>query len=409
MVNYDEISDVVVNFNRKLPFFCYKRQPQTKYTESAQNRWLVKGRTFSGKVYFRHLCWNCLKAEIVDAIQRQDELCMVTPALFPKWNRWLKNGRIKDYLDKFPPPTWNSPVWWFKLAFSMTDAELNAERKKFDTASLQSMVNRYGEGNGRIKYDAYVKTQARAGCTLDYFIEKYGDEEGMLKYQSVCKSKGVTKKNCIQKYGKDAGSSFFKQYCQQQSYSGCTLGYFIEKYGSIEGTKKYNEVCSQKSMSLVNFIRKYGNEEGKAKYKDYLSHSAFGYSRESQELFYAIDRQIGQHAIDNSFFFLKNHEYEITIHLDNGKSKAVRLDYALGSKAIEFNGDYWHANPLMYKADDVLQRQSGPLLAYDIWEHDQRRLQKIEQAGFSVLVVWENDYIADPESVVKLCINFLES
>ena len=409
MVNYDEISNVIVNFNRHSPFLCYKDSPRTKYTESAQNRWLVKGRILSNKIYFRHLCWDCLKIEIVNAVKHQDKMQLVTPILFPKWNRWLKNGRIYEYLAKFPPPAWNSPIWWFKLIFDITDDELNIERKKFDTASLESMINRYGEKIGKDKYAAYVKTQARVGCKLEYFIEKYGEKEGTLKYQSVCESKGVSKKNCIQKYGNYIGNKFFKQYCKQQSYAGNKLEYFIEKYGEKEGTKKYNKVCSQKSLSLTNFIRKYGDEEGKAKYKEYLKRTSIGYSRESQELFQMLDKKIGKYAIENSFFYLKNYEQEISIDLGNCKSKVFKLDYVLSNKVIEFNGDFWHANPLIYKANDVIPLKNKPMLVSDIWKHDQERLQKIEDFGYKVLVVWENEYISNIEQTIQKCLEFLRS
>ena len=205
------------------------------------------------------------------------------------------------------------------------------------------------------------------------------------------------------------GNKFFKQYCKQQSYAGNKLEYFIEKYGEKEGTKKYNKVCSQKSLSLTNFIRKYGDEEGKAKYKEYLRRTSIGYSKESQELFQMLDKKIGKYAIENSFFYLKNYEQEISIDLGNCKSKVFKLDYVLSNKVIEFNGDFWHANPLIYKANDVIPLKNKPMLVSDIWKHDQERLQKIEDFGYKVLVVWENEYISNIEQTIQKCLEFLRS
>ena len=91
------------------------------------------------------------------------------------------------------------------MIFDISEEDLNNERKKFDTASLQSFVRRYGNDEGKKKFNEYVSLQAKAGCKLEYFVEKYGKKEGEKKYNEVCKSKAVSKKNCIEKYGKEVG------------------------------------------------------------------------------------------------------------------------------------------------------------------------------------------------------------
>ena len=287
----------------------------------------------------------------------------------------------------------------------MSEEELNIERKKFDAASIDSFIRRYGEYEGKKKYDEYVKLQAKVGCSLEYFIEKYGEEVGKLKYEEVCLKKGVSKKNCIQKYGKDVGNKFFKQYCDKQARAGNTLDYFIEKYGEEEGREKYNLVCHQKSMTLANFIRKYGQQEGTQKYKEYSRRSNFGYSNVSQHLFMKIDDVLGDYA-NNSFFFVKNYEAEVEIEID-GKQKTAKLDYELNKKVIEFNGDYWHANPKIYDADETVMYHLVKKTAKDVWESDAKRITAIEKHGFKVHIVWESDYESDPERVVDECVKFL--
>lgn len=317
----------------------------------------------------------------------------------------LANGKIRNYFDKFPPPPWNSPIWWFRLVFDMTEDELNFERKKFDTASIDSFIRRYGEEEGRRRFDEYCKLQAKAGCSLDYFIEKYGEDLGQLKYDELCKNKGVSKKNCIEKYGEDVGKKFFAAYCKVQVDAGNTLKYFIEKYGEIEGKKKYDDVCHQKPITLTNFIRKYGQDEGTKKYKAYISRLSFGYSKISQELFEKIDDELGDFA-NNSFFFIKNYEAEVEIEI-NGKKKFAKLDYELNGKVIEFNGDYWHASPRLYKPDDIVLIHFYGRKAKDIWKDDMLRLNEIEKHGFKVHIVWESDYRENPEKVIDECVKFL--
>lgn len=290
----------------------------------------------------------------------------------------------------------------------MTEDELNAERTKFDTASINSFVRRYGEVEGRKRYNEYVKLQAKVGCSLDYFIEKYGEKLGTQRYEELCESKGVSKKNCIEKYGKNVGTQFFKDYCKKQVKAGNTIDYYVEKYGKVEGTKRYHIVCSQKSLSLHNFKRKYGEVEGLKQYKAYISKNSVGFSRVSQELFKQIDDVLGDFAND-SFFYLKNYEQEVVIKsTDDGETKIAKLDYSLNDKAIEFNGDYWHANPVLYSADDMILRSGGKReLVKDIWDREAKRTAALIKQGFKVHVVWESDYKEDPEKVVAECVNFL--
>lgn len=73
---------------------------------------------------------------------------------------------------------------------------------------------------------------------------------------------------------------------------------------------------------------------------------------------------------------------------------------------IEFNGDYWHANPKIYGPDaEIHFPDEKVLIAKDIWEYDRIKLETIEQQrGYKTIVVWESDYREDPDSVV----NFLK-
>lgn len=59
---------------------------------------------------------------------------------------------------------------------------------------------------------------------------------------------------------------------------------------------------------------------------------------------------------------------------------------------IETNGDYWHGNPLIYKATDiVLYGTSNPILVSEMWEKDQKKLDFAKSLGYNVYVVWEHD------------------
>lgn len=58
---------------------------------------------------------------------------------------------------------------------------------------------------------------------------------------------------------------------------------------------------------------------------------------------------------------------------------------------IEINGDYVHANPLKFKADDVIRLYGQSYTALEKWSADALRKKKLENAGYVVFVIWESD------------------
>lgn len=58
---------------------------------------------------------------------------------------------------------------------------------------------------------------------------------------------------------------------------------------------------------------------------------------------------------------------------------------------IEVNGDYWHANPILYKENDVIKYPKGERVAQDIWENDRVKNQIAKDDGYSVFVIWESE------------------
>lgn len=64
---------------------------------------------------------------------------------------------------------------------------------------------------------------------------------------------------------------------------------------------------------------------------------------------------------------------------------------------VEFNGNWWHANPETYSPDDILMGKT----ASEIWKRDAIKLQTIEDFGFRTFVVWEKDYKKNKEEVIQ--------
>lgn len=59
---------------------------------------------------------------------------------------------------------------------------------------------------------------------------------------------------------------------------------------------------------------------------------------------------------------------------------------------LEFNGDYWHANPSKYPKGTYLRSFGENKLVDDIWDRDRLKREAAENAGYKVLSIWESDY-----------------
>ena len=291
-----------------------------------------------------------------------------------KRGRWY--GKVAGK-NRIVPAASTSPSFYFKWLFDITDEELAVETKKFDTASLESFIRRFGEEEGKKKFDAYSKRQAYT-CSKEYMKETRGwtDEQ----WKEFNQSRASTKENFIKRYGKDLGTVKWDKHCAYESYAGNSLEWFITKYGEEEGNRIYLDVCNKRSLFRA-------------------------YSKRSQDLFRRIDAKLGNQSID-SRYFEKNYEFEVFVNID-GIRRMVKLDYFLNGKAIEFNGDYWHANPSMYYSDDLIDIHDELKIVKDIWEADAKRNKAIEDLGYKIKVVWESDYMKDRDKLVDECVEFL--
>ncbi len=168
--------------------------------------------------------------------------------------------------------------------------------------------------------------------------------------------------------------------------------------------KMYKE--RQATFSLEKCIEKYGEEKGFLKWKerqDKWKRAVFndsqwigkGKSKVAEELFDKIS--------DND----KNYKNEKFIRYS--KDSSYKYDFCDSEKRriIEFNGDFWHCNPILFNADYF--HPVRKCVAKDLWDYDEKKCTKAEEHGYKVLTVWEKEYREKPEETVQKCINFLQS
>jgi G:T-mismatch repair DNA endonuclease (very short patch repair protein) len=71
------------------------------------------------------------------------------------------------------------------------------------------------------------------------------------------------------------------------------------------------------------------------------------------------------------------------------------------NKLIEVNGDFWHANPIFYKENDIMICGSYRPLAKEVWAKDARKKEFAVENGHQILTTWEYELKHNKEVELK--------
>jgi len=273
--------------------------------------------------------------------------------------------------------------------------------------TLDLMISRYGTEEGNRRWEVYVNRQSETN-TFEYKQKKYGwNKEQFNEYNN---SRAVTESNLKNKHGNEKGTDVWNKYKTRQAYAGCTLEYFIEKLGEVDGKEFYLNLNKKKAHSLEKFIKKYGEVEGEDRFiKMYSDRKLPDFTiSKPHTLFLNLllplipEEWIYHEGIGGKEFhhwnpiLKKNYFYDFVITYP---FKAL----------IEFNGDFFHANPKMYDADDIVKIPKNYKPAKDIWEYDKHKTDLLINKGYKCKIVWEGEFKSNPDKIVNECINWLTS
>ena len=236
--------------------------------------------------------------------------------------------------------------------------------------------------------DVFESSREKYAMTKEHMIEKYGEAIGLEKWENYCKKQAETNtfEYKQQKYGMTK-----EEFDEYNSNRACTLENFVKRHGNKEGKRKWQEYCDRQSYtkSKEYILEKYGEEELQRILRDRLSSvenlDSIGYSKVSQVFFDSLDNILKDKY--ETYYKTKNSEYSIY-----SNPKYYCLDYYIKDLkiAIEFNGDYWHANPKKFN-EDYINTFIG-LTAKEIWQKDEERYKVLEEEfGIKTYVIWEDE------------------
>jgi hypothetical protein len=311
-----------------------------------------------------------------------------------------------------------------------------------NSSSLEAHILRYGNEIGEKKFkekndkcvfgkkefiEKYGEEQANIilssrGCSLENFINRYGIDEGNKKWNEYCtkraasyasgkKEKKYASRNLEwfqHKHGTDKGYEIWDKKRKSQAYK-VSLEWYIETYGEEQGRI---ECKKAKTRTLESFINKYGTDDGLARYSNWIqkitanSNITF-YSKWSVE----CCENIKQHISDLYYYGKNEMCWNLPLEYANKlNKKSIKPDLFYKGKVIEFHGDIFHGNPIMFHADStpIPYKKHSDVTAADIWKKDSIRKQYYESKGYTVLEVWEHEYKTNKTEVIEKCLTFLK-
>lgn len=309
---------------------------------------------------------------------------------------------LNEYLENFKKTRITNKEYWINKGFSEEEAitkvkEIQSERsskvKKRGKCDKETIISKLGEDKATI----FFKEKSR--FCVEYWIKRgYNEEEAQKKIYSIqsknAKMQDFTKKNL---------------------YSPRCKEYWMNRSGMTEeeAIKQVSEY--QRTFSKEKCIEKYGLELGLKKWEERQNkwqeslHKSknlhVGYSKISQDLFNKIIEYYNNEEKDYVFYGAKNREYSIR---DNNTNYIYDFTDLEKRKIIEFQGDIYHGNPILFKENDIPNPYHKNKTAKNLWDYDKLKKEIAESRGFKVFTIWEHDYRENKEKILKNCLKFLE-
>jgi len=321
--------------------------------------------------------------------------------------------------NEFPKITAIGKNFWIYRGWSNEVAEINfalkkhtlSRNKKLSPFSREFWLDKINDATSE-KYteeEAEYKRNSIRPIRKEYWLEKGFSEEDAIRHAIGAKRNNNIKgaQNNYKRASYRINLSNCKEYWMNLGFSEedaigkvkqrqttFSLETCIEKYGEIEGQTKWQERQNKWQNTLLS-----KSQEEIERINNSKMWKSGMVSKISQELFNAL-------AIPNARYG-QNTDGEKLIKLSSGKN--VMVDYFYNGKIIEFFGDYWHANPIKYSKRQKLKRVSNRMITdvEEIWKKDKERISQLEELGYEVLVIWENDYRKNKHEIINKCRDFI--
>ena len=261
----------------------------------------------------------------------------------------------------------------------------------------------------------YENTCTNCGRTFFVETKAKADPNNKRKFKRACsdectrqlKSKNAKKLNSEGKIPHKSGhlkrkldrDTLIDLYCRQhlimteiQKVLRVNAVVLRREFERLDIPKEFYRICPQcgcefscKNRSMV--------DPNSNKFKKFCTRKCFLSSRNQTDTW--IEREIQAFLQDADIDFVKQFEID-----------RMTVDFLIPSKnlVVEANGDFWHANPSIYGKDKPLHKIHPRVI-----EKDKRKLRQLNDKGYSVYVVWENDLKENANQTLNELLDFIKA
>jgi len=306
--------------------------------------------------------------------------------MYGLYMKFFHPGKTKDdYLREFP----NAKLWCDKVKIAIT----KNSGKYMKTEKYKKMFSEKFKGEKNPNHRSKTTEQERKSRSpfCDEFYEIHeGNRDEFMKNISETRDYNTKIGYYESKgYTNDEAKVLLKE--RQNTF---TLEKCIKKYGEVEGRAIFER---RQKLWSDKIEKKYRNGEF-SKAPKHKNGSCFS----------KIEKQFISMLIEYGKFEenkCKTYSTKQLTLFDKSTSKRYYYDFCYENKIIEFNGDYWHCNPQIYKCD--YYHKILNCRADEIWKMNKNKIDYAESMGYSVYVVWENDFKKDSIAVIRQCLKYI--
>lgn len=241
------------------------------------------------------------------------------------------------------------------------------------------------------------------GFSIDQANEQISKFQQQRSIQDKFKKDRTRSPRCVEHW---ISKGYSKQEAENKVSEFQTFNepWYIEKYGIEKGKEIYKQRREKARVytSLNYFTNKYGEEKGLElwgrKYKN--SFKASRASKISKDFF---DRIVEKLPSNIKVYYYENEFKKIT-----PAGKPYMYDFVITDPikfCIEFNGDFWHANPDMFFDPEFSHILWNGKTVRDIHCYDKEKNDFLRAEGFQVEVVWQNKQRTISDEIVNKSVN----
>jgi very-short-patch-repair endonuclease len=304
-------------------------------------------------------------------------------------------------------------------------AKIDSIKSRSDVEVNQNkLIQWYHEDEDSLT-DISNKTGLSVGLVSNLFdlygVQKRSVSEGKRKsdkFEKTCKEKyGVTNPSKLDWVKEKKCQTFLENYgvdniFKHEGFKEWLDEYMIEEYGKrsvpdIHGNGGVDSHDEETKQKLSQKMKEWWKTLSEEKYKRRCKRGKDWWKNLSE-------RQKEKHT--EKVFSSQQYESDLEKKFEGEVLSKIDIKYRkqcfISGKAFDFylpnqnllievNGDYWHANPIVYEPNDIISYPGGEVTAKEIRERDKEKSRLAEEKGFNVIEVWEKDILNDTTSVVE--------